>query len=124
MRRQFAPRSSICSRSRRACAGEGRVSPSASGLNGPYVTPFTKNFSLPIRKNLPSRQTRLLAFTARRCLPQLALTSVPASLEGSLTCEITDDIHTFLHPAQKRNSKPHAGKPKSVQCPKGRRRLF
>ena len=51
MRMTFSPASRICARSRSTCSRAPRKSPSASGLNGPYVIPLTKNFRSPSKKN-------------------------------------------------------------------------
>src|SRR3954465_6049831 len=52
MRTTFTPSARMSSKSARAFAGSPTKWPSASGANGPYVTPFKKNLRSPSKKNL------------------------------------------------------------------------
>src|SRR4029450_11324857 len=45
-------------RSASTCSGRPRDFPSASGLKGPYVTPLTKNFLSPSKKNFAAGRIR------------------------------------------------------------------
>src|SRR3954469_10374180 len=51
MRTTLTPSARISSKSARAFAGSPTKWPSASGANGPYVTPFRKNLRSPSKKN-------------------------------------------------------------------------
>src|SRR5581483_1066663 len=51
MRTRFTPSSPINRKSSRTRSTGGKKSPSAFGVNGPYVTPFRKNFRVPSKKN-------------------------------------------------------------------------
>src|SRR5215831_19092440 len=112
---RFAPSSWIKARSAAVCSGDAKGWPAGFGAKGPYEIPFTKNFVIPNRKNLPSTPTRepepataiksltrlSVCLITRSLVPHQALreTVSPSTDAGApLRAGRAGHLHTAAHP--------------------------